>query len=105
MAEISTSFSGSQAHGRAPGVHLRQVAPSPAAVTPSGVPLFIGFGQIRPQAMEQYAESTDRIVKFLRLTSWERVRATVSAPVAGSFLGYAVRGFFENGGERCVVCR
>lgn len=41
-----------------------------------------------------------------KLTSWERFRTTYGAhPVPGTYLWYAVRGFFENGGNVCYVVR
>jgi hypothetical protein len=99
MAEISI-YSGSDAHGRAPGVYIQDIAPSPGAVIATGVPLFIGFAQFRAQFLE-----TDRNkkAKLVRLGSWEQFEQSIGPTVPGSFLGYAVRGFFENGGERCVV--
>ena len=39
----------------------------------------------------------------MRLASWDQFAHTVGHPRSDSFLGYAVRGFFENGGKRCVV--
>ena len=41
--------------------------------------------------------------KAVRLASWDQFAHTVGHPRSDSFLGYAVRGFFENGGRRCVV--
>ena len=46
MAELNT-YSGSELHGRAPGVHSQEIAPSHAAVSATGVPIFIGFADIR----------------------------------------------------------
>jgi hypothetical protein len=37
------------------------------------------------------------------LTRWEQFRERVGQSVPGGFLAYAVRGFFENGGECCIV--
>jgi hypothetical protein len=99
MAEIST-YSGSEVYRRAPGVHINEVEPSPAAELVTGIPLFIGFAQIRPQAVEQYGNNGPQP---LRLASWQQFEQTISRVARGSFLAYAVRGFFENGGERCVV--
>ena len=99
MAEISI-YSGSDAHGRAPGVYIEETAPTPGAVIATGVPLFIGFAPCRAQLLE-----TDRKekAKLARLASWEQFEQSIGPAVPGSFLSYAVRGFFENGGERCVV--
>ena len=99
MAEISI-YSGSDTHGRAPGVYIEETAPTPGAVIATGVPLFIGFAPCRAQLLE-----TDRKekAKLARLASWEQFEQSIGPAVPGSFLSYAVRGFFENGGERCVV--
>jgi hypothetical protein len=99
MAQVS-SDSGSEAPGRAPGVSINQVEPSPAAALATGVPLFIGFAEVRAQDPED--DGNDE-AKLLRLTSWEQFEQTIGHGARGSYLGYAVRGFFENGGERCVV--
>jgi len=41
-----------------------------------------------------------------KLTSWDRFRALYGdEPVPGFFLWYAVRGFFENGGQVCYIVR
>jgi hypothetical protein len=80
-------------------VYIEDVAPSQAAVLRTGVPIFVGFVQERVQTR---ARREDEDVKFLRLTSWEQGERPVGQ-AALRFLGYAVRGFFENGGECCVV--
>jgi phage tail sheath protein FI len=80
-------------------VYIEDVAPSQAAVLRTGVPVFVGFVQERVQTR---AQREDKDVKFFRLTSWEQFEQPVGQ-AALRFLGYAVRGFFENGGECCVV--
>ena len=99
MAEISI-YSGSDAHGRAPGVYIEETAPTPGAVIATGVPLFIGFAPCRAQLLETDRNET---AKLARLASWEQFEQSIGPAAPGSFLDYAVRGFFENGGERCVV--
>ena len=99
MAEISI-YSGSDAYGRAPGVYIQDIAPSPGAVVVTGVPLFIGFAQFRAPLLETDGNEE---AKLVRLGSWEQFEQSIGPTAPGSFLGYAVRGFFENGGERCVV--
>jgi Bacteriophage tail sheath protein len=98
MAENS-SYAGSAVYGHTPGVYINELAPSPGAVVPTGVPLFIGFAQIRAQPVGYGSDGA----RLLRLTSWEQFERDIGPTVPGSFLGYAVRGFFENGGEYCVV--
>jgi hypothetical protein len=61
----------------------------------SGVPVFAGFvkaGSFGPG--ERHARQFDR---------WERFDAAYRAAAPGDLLSCAVRGFFENGGERCIV--
>lgn len=61
----------------------------------SGVPVFAGFvkaGSFGPG--ERHARQFDR---------WERFAAAYRDAAPGDLLACAVRGFFENGGERCVV--
>ena len=99
MADVDFD-SGSEAQGRAPGVYIKEVEPSPGAGFATGVPLFIGFARIRPQAIEDQGSNEP---KSLRLASWEQFEQSIEFVAPGSFLGYAVRGFFENGGERCFV--
>jgi uncharacterized protein len=81
-----------------PGIYIRRrqpFAPTPPAML-AAVPAFVGFtdredgGQAR-----QFA---------LVLTRWDPDLISGSvAPAQGSFLSMAVRGFFANGGKRCVV--
>ncbi|MGH7930468.1 MAG: phage tail sheath family protein [Candidatus Binatia bacterium] len=99
MAEVGT-YSGSEAHGRAPGVYIEDIKPAPAAALATGVPLFIGFAASGAQPLQSDRNETARPV---RLASWEQFEQSFGDAAPGSFLGYAVRGFFENGGERCVV--
>jgi uncharacterized protein len=61
-----------------------------------GVPVFIGF--VAPGA---FAADAPRTYWFDR---WERFTHVFNVDVrASTFLMHAVRGFFENGGERCLV--
>jgi uncharacterized protein len=87
---------------RTPGVRFEYdgiVERQPAFST--GVPVFVGF-------VEPGSEST--LTKYGRpewiaLTKWDQreFARVVGAPIVGSYFSYAVRGFFENGGKRCVV--
>ena len=98
MAEIGTDF-GSRAHPRAPGVYLEEVTLERAPAFRTGVPVFVGFVEDTKQGKEQDA---DHRIDLYTLTRWEQFEQ-VGRSVPGGFLEYAVRGFFENGGERCVV--
>jgi phage tail sheath protein FI len=41
----------------------------------------------------------------MKITSWVAFQSTFGDPVPGFYLWYAVRGFFENGGQVCYVVR
>ena len=78
-----------------PGVLVEDAAPESAEGFRTGQPAFLGL--TRPAAA--------RAGRSPRL-SWLTRRGQLTGTVfesAGSFLGEAVRGFFDNGGERCVV--
>ncbi len=76
-----------------PGVYLEQVLPTPVSQFLTGVPVFLGFtakGDInKPTMLNLWSQFPEY---FGELQS-----------VSPSYLGYAVRGFFENGGHLCYV--
>ncbi|SCX85901.1 hypothetical protein SAMN05216420_101125 [Nitrosospira sp. Nl5] len=80
---------------RTPGVYYETRAEAPAQpVVRTGIPLFAGFARPAPDRADTPAiHPIDRWQQFLQLYE----------PLPGSYLGYAVRGFFENGGECCVI--
>src|SRR5262249_34165273 len=80
--------------------HFEEVAPEPVPAFRTGVPVFVGFVEDSETGNEQDA---DRRVDPYTLTRWEQFAERVGRTISGSFLCYAVRGFFENGGEHCVV--
>lgn len=75
---------------RTPGVYRVDVFPSPAAELRTGVPAFLGYTTIQSQMV-------------VRLALWTQFAEQLGEPAARSFLGAAVRGFFENGGALCYV--
>lgn len=77
----------------APGVYPQDVFPPPAPTLLTGVPAFLGYAG---QGLVGDPEP---------LTLWPQFQAQFGAPQAGGFLAYAVRGFFENGGQLCYVVR
>ncbi len=80
---------------RAPGVYFEpaeQRVP-PLSLAPSGVPIFLGVTRRGP---------LDRPV---RIHNRARFTEVFGEWVSGSYLGAAVRGFFDNGGESCFVLR
>ena len=41
----------------------------------------------------------------MKVTSWDQFKSTFGGPLPGFYLWFAVRGFFENGGQTCFVSR
>lgn len=78
---------------RSPGVYKEDVFPVPAAEFLTGVPVFLGK-----------AETGDR-KSVVKLTHWQQFTKIFGKALPGSYLAYAVRGFFENGGLLCYVIR
>ena len=80
---------------RTPGVYLEEqfVAPSEGLLT--SVPVFLGLTELTPEHPDD--------PQSLALFRWPEFEQTFGGPVADSYLAYAVRGFFENGGELCYV--
>ncbi len=75
-----------------PGVYRRDIVPTPPPQLLTGVPGFLGLIQ-----------NKDIINKPRKLTLWTEFEQYFGKPVAHSYLAYAVRGFFENGGRQCYV--
>ncbi len=78
-----------------PGVYIEEFAPAPPIQgVGTSTAAFIGV------AADGDLDSP------VKLTSWDQFRAQFGAlPVPGFYLWYAVRGFFENGGQVCYVVR
>jgi uncharacterized protein len=77
-----------------PGVYFRYARPERVATFQTGRPVFIGLPQVDAAASSVQVHS---------LSKWEDFHVQVGKPSEESYLAPAVRGFFENGGERCVV--
>ena len=78
-----------------PGVYIEEFAPAPPIQgVGTSTAAFLGVaakGQLNTPVL---------------ITSWDLFRQTFGdQPVTGFFLWYAVRGFFENGGQLCYVVR
>lgn len=80
----------------APGVYLEDVFPPPGQALLTGVPAFLGYAE---------ATATAPVNEPQPLTLWPQFEAHFGPAPAGGFLGYAVRGFFENGGGLCYAVR
>lgn len=78
-----------------PGVYIEEFAPgAPIQGVGTSTAAFIG-----PASSGELDEPT-------KVTSWEQFRNTFGEqPLPGFFLWYAVRGFFENGGQVCYIVR
>lgn len=78
-----------------PGVYIEEFAPgAPIEGVGTSTAAFLG-----PCSNGPLNEPT-------KITNWDQFRATFGdSPLSGSYLWYAVRGFFENGGKICYVTR
>ena len=65
---------------------------------------FVGYAERGPLP-EDFAPSFAVTDVVRRLTSWDEFVATFGGYLAQGHLAYAVRGFFENGGDTCYVVR
>lgn len=82
---------------RTPGVYYEELTVAAEPEISTGIPVFVGFA-FAP--VEQKGLKPSRL---RWLNCWEDFSAVFKNGYADGFLGYAVRGFFENGGERCTV--
>jgi uncharacterized protein len=83
-----------------PGVYIQPAVRPGKDVFQTGVPLFIGFGASDEQDDRSPVAGGYAIH---RLTRWEQFAQTIRIDEPEGYLDYAVRGFFQNGGRRCVV--
>lgn len=86
---------------RPPGLYIetgvREVAAPHARET--GVAAFIGFVEVRDEALRERAGSSAIVLDRWDARLWDGP----IMPAAQSYLRQAVRGYFANGGRRCVV--
>jgi uncharacterized protein len=78
---------------RMPGVYLEDVFSTPEPELMTGVPAFLGLADIGSFNTPQL------------LTLWPQFERHFGRSLSNSYLAYAVRGFFENGGRLCYVVR
>lgn len=78
-----------------PGVYIDEFTPgAPIQGVGTNTAAFVGITREGPLNLPT------------KVTSWEQFRATFGKlPPQGSYLWYAVRGFFQNGGQVCYVVR
>jgi Bacteriophage tail sheath protein len=89
---------------RLPGVYFEDRFPAPLSAPGlmTGVPAFIGFADPKPDVLEPGRLPAVVLDRWNPDEFKSLVRPAVE-PNAPSFLPMAVRGFFANGGKRCVV--
>lgn len=85
-----------------PGVYIEEFAPAPPIQgVGTSTAAFVGVaatGDIPAELPDSFRPS--------RITSWDQFKARYGEqPVPGFFMWYAVRGFFQNGGQVCYVVR
>ena len=84
-----------------PGVYRRATSPPSAQDLPTGVPLFLGY---TTRAAHRGSLGTSGWSGgACRFASWSEFLERSGAPDPDGYLADAVRGFFDNGGERCYV--
>jgi uncharacterized protein len=89
------SFTNERKYTR-PGVYLENIFQRPRRDPfTTGVPVFIGLFEGREQKLAPG--------HLLQLALWSHFADYVGKAGKGCRLGYAVRGFFQNGGRRCYV--
>jgi hypothetical protein len=78
-----------------PGVYFEQAQPLRALTETlrTDVAGFMGYAERGPLGVA------------IRLISWRQFLASFGEPLSFAYLGYAVRGFFDNGGQVCYVTR
>src|SRR5690348_17114357 len=97
---------------KAPGVYLEIEVKAPAPSLDTGVPVFLG--RLAPVAtgVSLFASALagpgsgappGAAVVPLDAMAWSRLDAALGTSWATGYLGFAVRGFFQNGGSRCYV--
>ena len=80
---------------KTPGIYREEVFPVLAGALPTGVPIFLGFA--REDAPEAVLVNQPK-----QLTLWTEFVTHFGKALPNSYLAYAVRGFFENGGSADV---
>lgn len=85
----------------APGVHYREKTLVIRPPLQTGVPLFVGFGEVTAMGKSEKIDAGQPVV--FRPKNQKDFERSFSAKSSDNYLDYAIRGFFENGGDDCVV--
>ncbi|MBD2450069.1 phage tail sheath family protein [Nostoc sp. FACHB-152] len=80
---------------KAPGVYKEYILSEPKVQLCTGVPAFLGLCENTVIDIDQPQT----------LTHWSEFEQLFGEPLPNSYLAYAVRGFFQNGGSLCYVVR
>ena len=83
-----------------PGIYLEEVVSRPPAELRTGVPAFLGF--VHPDD-PTVKNATPRFNTPRVVTLWPRVEQIFGPLPLDGYLGYALRGFLQNGGSLCYV--
>lgn len=83
---------------QAPGVYREDIFPQPKVELRTGVPAFLGISD--NGKCKEIAVNVPQ-----QLTVWTQFEQFFGRTMSDSYLGCAVRGFFENGGRLCYVVR
>jgi hypothetical protein len=94
----------------APGVYRENDFSLPQrSLFMTGVPVFLGMNpRLKPSDKKRSAGEPQLIIDHKKddppmLTLWSHFEKHFERPAQDSYLAYAVRGFFQNGGRRCYV--
>jgi len=83
---------------RTPGIYIEETrAEDKAQGLRTGVPVFVGFVDSRGH------DRSNSLTSCLYLTRWEQFARHLGTGHLEGFLAHAVSGFFQNGGDRCIV--
>jgi phage tail sheath protein FI len=87
------------------GIYSRLAPARSAASTETGIPVFIGYASKSGVTEKRGARSGESLwsKRSAKVDSWAAYRAVFGEPAADSYLAWAVRGFFENGGRQCYI--
>jgi phage tail sheath protein FI len=84
----------------APGVYREDIFPQPPVSLRTGVAAFLGISHTHNATGQEIPPNQPR-----PLTLWSQFEQYFGKLLSSSYLGYAVRGFFQNGGRLCYVVR
>ncbi|BAZ70716.1 phage tail sheath protein fi-like protein (plasmid) [Fischerella sp. NIES-4106] len=82
-----------------PGVYYLERVQPPEQKLQTGVPVFLGYTTTVPEDHQ----GNKKFNEPRPLTIWAQFERYFGKPAVNSYLPYAVRGFFQNGGSLCYV--